>query len=127
MSERSDAIEDFSESLRKDCKRHGAWHNRAIARSETGDLDGAIKDLSRAIHLDPDFVDSWTLRARCRMQKGDFKGAVEDCTVAIRLDPRLAVMALGMRAEIKFRVEQDFDQAILDAEEAVKHDPNYKQ
>lgn len=80
------------------------FRNRANARKEKGELDGAIADYGEAIKLDetalasgmdPEIearlVETYLARAAARItDKRDLDGAVADCTRVIALRPRLA-------------------------------------
>ena len=45
-----------------------AYYNRASAREEKRDLDGAIKDYDEAIRLKPDYAEAYYNRASARGQ-----------------------------------------------------------
>ncbi|GFR50134.1 hypothetical protein Agub_g12286 [Astrephomene gubernaculifera] len=66
------------------------FRNRAQARRELGDHEGAVQDLTRAITLDPSDLLSYSRRAHCYRRMGQFESAIRDYTRAITLSPRNA-------------------------------------
>jgi tetratricopeptide (TPR) repeat protein len=55
-----------------------AFYNRAIARGEKGDPEGALQDYSEAIRLKPEHADAFNNRGNARFKKGDMEGALQD-------------------------------------------------
>ena len=53
----SEAIQDYSQSLKKDPYFVEAYINRGIAQKKTGDYRGAIDDYNKALQISPDRVD----------------------------------------------------------------------
>ena len=60
---------------------------RALARANRGDAEGAIDDFDEGIRLNPDFAGGFRSRGDARLSDGDLKGAIADFREAIRLDP----------------------------------------
>ncbi|MEP6880146.1 MAG: tetratricopeptide repeat protein, partial [Nitrosospira sp.] len=52
-----------------------AYYNRANARKNKGDLEGAVQDYTEAIRLQPDLAEAYNNRAIVRRDKGDLEGA----------------------------------------------------
>src|SRR5664279_4523317 len=64
-----------------------AYHNRANAYADKGDLDRAMADNDRALALDPKRASVYYNRALAHKVRGTFDRAVEDYTHAIDLKP----------------------------------------
>lgn len=94
---------------------------RAYARTNAGDLDGALADFERALALDPKNDHAYANRSATRMLRGDPDGAMADCTQALALNPRNA-MAYANRGIIKFALGA-VDSAMGDFNQAIEHDP----
>ncbi len=60
-------------------------YNRiGLARSESGDYQGAVDDYTQAIRLNPEDEVSYLRRGYARMQLGDYEGAINDNTQSRR-------------------------------------------
>jgi tetratricopeptide (TPR) repeat protein len=62
------------------------YNRLGLAKSESGDYQGAIDDYTQALNLNPD----WCLyynRASARCRLGDYEGAVDDYTQVLNLNP----------------------------------------
>ena len=46
-------IADYDEALKYDARDAYSWNNRAIAKRELGDKDGAIADFKKALEINP--------------------------------------------------------------------------
>ena len=65
-----------------------AYYNRAKARDEQGDKQGALADFNEAIRLEPNDADSYYNRGIVRNEQRDIQGAIADYNEAIRLNPK---------------------------------------
>jgi tetratricopeptide (TPR) repeat protein len=97
---------------------------RAWARDEKGDLEGALNDLDEAIRLKPDYADAFNNRGAVRYDKGDLKSALKDYNEAIRLKPDAD--AFYNRGEAR-NASSDLDGALQDYNEAIRLDPDHAQ
>ncbi len=96
------------------------FRDRADARLETGDYDGAMKDLDAALKLKAD--DASTINLRCFLRaeaNRDLPAALTDCDRAVGLAPTNADF-LDSRGLAHFRLGQ-FDLALRDYEAALSH------
>ncbi|HWE45165.1 MAG TPA: DUF3857 domain-containing protein [Caulobacteraceae bacterium] len=94
------------------------YRDRADARVETGDFDGAMKDLDEALKLKAD--DAVTLNERCFLRaeaNRDLKDALADCDKALGITPRRPDI-IDSRGLVHYRMGQ-FDLAVKDYEEAI--------
>jgi tetratricopeptide (TPR) repeat protein len=62
-----------------------AYHNRAVAHGQAGDIDSAIADYTKVIQMAPDNASAYDNRSRAYASKGDYTHAVEDGTKAHEL------------------------------------------
>ena len=119
---RPGAVRDFvsdqqSESFSTDAS---AYENRASAKRQKGDLDGAIADYDKVIEISSS-ADNYGVRASVKRQKGDLDGAIADYDKVIEIDP--SARNYGIRASTKGQ-KGDLDGAIADYDEVVKISPS---
>lgn len=73
-----DAIAHFDTAIAYNPAHFDAFYSRAIAREQTGDLDGAIADYGAMIHLDPDFTETYWNRSMLYFNEGRYDLAKKD-------------------------------------------------
>ncbi len=112
----------FSEAIRLKADYADALNNRAIARDDQGDLDGAIGDYDEAIRIKPGFAAAFNNRGYSRRAKRDLDGAIRDYNEAIRLKPDYAE-AFNNRGIARYD-KRDWDGAIRDYSEAIRLQPD---
>ncbi len=69
--------------------------NRASARRNLGDLEGALSDATRAIELAPERAIVWGVRGRIHTDRGELDRAIADFARAIAIAPRDADALMG--------------------------------
>jgi len=111
LGRRVDAIEALTRSIQDD-GRHYAWSNRAVARRDEGDVEGALADFGEAIRARPDYVHARFNRARLRCARGDWSAAEADYLAVLRGDPR-AEPSRGEWAEVRRKQGRPNDDAAL--------------
>jgi len=62
-----------------------AHYSRAIARENSGNLEGAISDYGILVHLNPEFTEGWWARGQLRFQIQHYAQAYEDFYALLRL------------------------------------------
>ncbi len=77
----------FDDVISKEPKVQLAYNNRALAKLELGDLNGAIKDLDQAIVLDSTYTEAIINRGVSRDMLGNSAAAIEDFSRALTLNP----------------------------------------
>src|SRR5262245_7440408 len=82
-----DAIEHFTNEIRKDQRAGWAYEQRGIAQRHEGDCDSAIEDFNAAIRIDPNDARAHANRADAWYLKNDYDKAMADYDKAIRLRP----------------------------------------
>ncbi|MGE0435163.1 MAG: protein kinase [Planctomycetota bacterium] len=84
------------------------WTNRAMARDQQGNVEGALADLGAAIERFPERYEPYMSRSQIRFAINDFGGSLDDARRACELVPNdagahnaraLALVALGRTAE----------------------------
>lgn len=94
-----------------------AYANRAAARLQTGDIDGARQDSTEALTIDASNARAYFNRATAGMLSGRPNDALTDANRAIALDPTLAA-SYELRAQARLRTgdtrgaRDDADRAI---------------
>jgi tetratricopeptide (TPR) repeat protein len=84
-----DAIEDFGDAITLDPKLAEAYRQRAVARYEAGDTQGAIADLQVTVQQEPrDFAAFETL-SRIAEARKDWKSAYAAWQKVIEIDPKI--------------------------------------
>ena len=78
LSEAGEAILAFEQALKIDSEYRDAYHNRALAYSETGELNLAMNDLNHAITLDPEHWASYKHRSILHQMLGDEEMGFKD-------------------------------------------------
>jgi len=112
------AIEDYSEAIRRDPRLAIAYCSRGHAWSRIGEYDKAIADFDEFLRLKPSAADGYYGRGSARVQKSDFDKAITDLGHAIQLAPGLA-NAYAVRGEAWFQ-QGEWEKAISDLDEAVR-------
>ncbi len=112
----------FSEAIRLRPKHALAFGQRALARMELGDLEGALADYDEAIRLGENDATTFYLRGSVKSELGDAAGALEDFDEAIRLDPDDA--ASFQRRAIARDESGDSEGALRDYDESIRLDPS---
>ncbi len=117
------AIEQYSERIRIDPENASVYIERAVARSQLGEIDSAISDYDAAIRLNPLSESAYNNRANLYSLKASYDAAIADYTEALRLDPKMA-HALQGRGHVWLK-RREYDLAIADFNEAVQIDPAF--
>ena len=109
-------------AIRLDAKDPDAYHERALAYADKGDLDRAMAAFTEAIRLDRKPATAYENRGLAYRNKGQFDEAIADFTEVIRLDPKMPG-AFADRASVRIR-KREFDAAIGDYTEATRLAPS---
>lgn len=99
-----------------------AHANRAAARLQVNDVEGAGRDSTEAIRLDSTNVQGYFNRATAEVFQGRLRDALQDATRAITLDPQLPA-SFALRAQIRLSTG-DYAGARDDAGTAIDLAPN---
>ncbi|HXQ72859.1 MAG TPA: tetratricopeptide repeat protein [Pyrinomonadaceae bacterium] len=98
-----------------------AYHSRAIARANLGELDEAIDDYHHALRIRPKWAEAYLGLGFVLLDKKDFAGAVAEFSRTIKLKPTLVTAhhARGTALMKQGRMEP----AVIDFTSALKLDP----
>jgi lipoprotein NlpI len=97
-----------------------SYSMRAIAYTDSGQLDLAILDLTKAIELKPDNPGNYILRASDLRRKGLYQDAANDCIEARKLDPRSVDANIGLGLSLTH--QQQFSAAVTAFSQAITLD-----
>ena len=106
------------QALKKTAKDH---FNRALAKKDKGNIQGAISDFTEAINLNPYEANIYSHRGLAKYELGDNQGAIADYSKAIHLSPDAD--NYHARGNVKQDVG-DKQGAIADFTEAIRLSPD---
>jgi tetratricopeptide (TPR) repeat protein len=78
----------FSDAIVLDPALAEAWHQRGIARFQSGDLAGAVRDIQETLKLEPRHFGAWRTLARIAEGRDDWKAAYDAWNHMLAIDPR---------------------------------------
>lgn len=102
------AIDDYNMAVKFGPQRKelpSVFSDRAWAKFETGDFDGAIEDFSSALSIDPKLARSYYGRAQAWSKKGNTDMALREALMALKLEPE----------------NRDFDDLVFELKAAMKN------
>ena len=94
-------IAGCSEIIRREPNDAVAYHNRAVAHAQAGNVDQAIVDYSKTIEIAPNNAAAYENRGRAYASKGDYVLALADVTKAGELVKAAAAPASQAAAQPK--------------------------
>ena len=112
---------DSSEISISDPFTAAAYHSRAIARANLGELDEAVDDYQHALRIKPKWAEAYLGMGYVLLDKKDFAGAIVDFSRALQLKPSL-VSAHHARGTA-FMKQGRMEPAVVDFSSALKLDP----
>jgi tetratricopeptide (TPR) repeat protein len=114
-----EAIHAFDSAIALDSTNAVVFYNRAAARRQKRDIDGALADYDTAISIDPAYANAYRARGNIFHLKGEKGRAISDYNRAIELKPNdaptyflRAILWVNEKDHIK--AYQDFDRAIME-------------
>ena len=84
------AIESYSEEIKKNPKSADAYNLRGLAYDDMGKLKEAEADFTAAIKIAPTFADAFNNRGEVHRRQGDNRKALADYRMAIKHDKKFA-------------------------------------
>lgn len=117
-----DAPAYFSDLIRKDPEDANAYFMRAVARTNSNELDLAIKDLDEVLRLDPGWAGAYGQRALCWNNKRQYAKAIADYSQSLRLDP--TANNYNNRGNT-YRRMREYEKARADFQSALRIDPKF--
>ena len=100
-----------------------AYANRAAAKLQKGDVDGAHRDSTEAIRIDSSNARAYFNRSTAEMLRGRPVDALADANRLVDLDPSLAG-AYELRAQARLRTD-DLRGALADSSKAIALAPDW--
>ena len=117
------ALKDLNESLDLYPDTYYPLSYRAYIFRKLKKYDHALKDVSRLIELYPDNLKVYTTRANIYWDMGEYQKSYDDYSYVIEREPE-DVYALKNRGRLNTYHLKDYDQAILDLNQAKLIDPD---
>jgi tetratricopeptide (TPR) repeat protein len=102
--------------------RRAYIYKASIEISIFKNFDAALEDCNTVIRLDPDFADAYFMRARANMELKHYRTVIKDLDTVIEKGATDITATLANRGTAKSELE-DYDGAIADFTEAIKHKP----
>lgn len=118
------ALADYDKVVQLDPNNAHGYYNRALLKSEVGDLNSAIDDFNMVLDMNPDNMLIYFNRGLVKADIGDNLGAIEDYTTAIKIYPDFAKAYLA-RSSAK-RDLNDMDGSIQDRNQGLIIIDKYK-
>lgn len=119
----ADAIEYFSELVKKEPRNAWAYNLLGLVREQRGEFEAAIRDFTEALRYDPQLAVAYNNRGIALDRSGELEKAVADYSEAIKLDPQYAA-AFNNRGLAQAK-KSDFKRAIADFDQAIRFDPKF--
>ena len=98
--------------------------NRAAAKQQLKDYQGAIADYTKVLEIDPQYAEVYNERGVVKNEIKDYQGAIDDFTKALEINPQDAFIYFDNRAGVKVETG-DFRGVIFDATKTIQINPNY--
>jgi tetratricopeptide (TPR) repeat protein len=95
------------------------YNNRAMAKNELKDFQGALADCNLAIKLNNKFLEAYINRSNSKIGLNDFQGAIDDCNKVILIDSSYSA-AYNNRGSIYRNNLNDYKSAIKDFTKAIE-------
>lgn len=83
----AEALDDFDAVLDLDPELAEAYARRAVARFDTGDINGAIADVQQALKREPRHFEAFQILSRIAENRGNPKGAFAAWQKVLEIDP----------------------------------------
>lgn len=104
VSKWQNSITLFDDVIKKSQKVPIAYNNRALAKLQKGDPDGAFADFSLALKLDTSYTEAYVNRGLINYNNGKYDEALNDYNKSLKLNPALGA-AYFNRALVKMKKE----------------------
>ena len=118
----ADAIEAYTQAIRRNPNHAEFYYNRGLAKSWLGQYAAAIQDYNKAIQLKPDDSFIFSSRGSAKNSVGQYFEAIQDYDKAIQVMPNSAYTYVG-RARAKEQLNQ-YAAAIQDYDKAIQLSPD---
>lgn len=116
-------IATYNELINNNPEFASAYVNRALAKLNSGDLDGAVNDYQQAIKIDSQDPTLYLNRALALVKQQQWRKALQDLNKALQLDP-MNPKALRSRGRVLFQLEE-YQLALEDMNESIRLEPQF--
>jgi tetratricopeptide (TPR) repeat protein len=123
LGDYSNALLNFTQTIKLNPKFAPAYINRGSVKSYLGDIKEAIKDFDKGIDINPNDAAAYFNRGVAKNKLGDRQSEILDYNKAIELNPKLAA-AYYNRGIAKDDLG-DYQNAILDYDKAIELNPKF--
>jgi tetratricopeptide (TPR) repeat protein len=117
---RADSLKKAKEKAEPVLQTAAEYYDRASAKSDSGNCEGAIADYTKALELDPNDSYSYWGRGYCKrkLKNPDNEGAIEDYTKGLAIDS--TVSGLYSNRAYAYADIKNFPAAIADYGKAIE-------
>ncbi|MDP2438694.1 MAG: tetratricopeptide repeat protein [archaeon] len=96
-----EAIQEFSEAIKRNPKDHTIFSNRSFAYLKLGAFAEALSDAEHTIKLDPTFIKGYIRKAQVHHRAKDYHKAVATYEDALRVDPESVAVKEGLQETLR--------------------------
>ena len=100
-------------------------YNRAVAKENLEDIQGAIQDLTIAIGINDKFAKAYSFRAYLQIEAGNYQAAIADCNKALELNKDADLSLTYFYRGNAYKALENYLAAITDYTQALQLDPNF--
>lgn len=102
-----EAIEEYTESLRRDPKNYKIYSNRAACFTKLMDWGRALEDCESCIKIDPNFVKIYIRKGKIQSYLKQYHKALETFNEGLKLDPDASELQEGKRETMRLIQEEN--------------------
>jgi len=97
----TDAIAEYTESLRRDPKNYKLYSNRSACFTKLMDWGSALEDIETCLKIDPTFVKAYIRKGKIQQYLKQYHKALETYDKGLALDPEASELMEGKRATLR--------------------------
>jgi len=97
----TDAITEYSESLRRDPKNYKLFSNRAACFTKLMDWGSALEDIETCLKIEPTFVKAYIRKAKIQQYLKQYHKALDTYDKGLALDPEASELIEGKRVTLR--------------------------
>lgn len=116
------ALKAYTETLKLQPDKAGAYTNLGVVYYQTGKLDDAIGQFKQALKLDAQDAETHYLLGAAYVQKDNLTDAEAEFNTALTLKPELVPAYIGLGNV--YLINKDFEKAVVELEKAMALQPD---